>query len=283
MEQSRLIQQLGACCPRYLEFWFPMNFRDHLSSIYYENPCQVLPNALWKTLAQLDSMKTSISIEKDVVSQIAAWNEKSLMFYWTRNREYSQDFFQEQNDLNLALIHQDYLHAFPSQQFAIRTPYFRLIHRQNDLKAKVPIPSGFSIIEVNIQQESEQVAHLIGQCYQDIYPTVETVTNWSKHPTFDPSLWVWIFDNTKRVPVGLGIAEVDIDILEGSLEWIQVLPSYRGIGLGKVIVQELLSRLGKRVEFTTVSGETDNTTKPESLYRSCGFEGNDVWWMFGAG
>ncbi|MFA5524645.1 MAG: hypothetical protein WDA24_09850 [Tissierellales bacterium] len=32
-------------------------------------------------------------------------------------------------------------------------------------------------------------------------------------------------------------------------------------------------------EFTTVSGEVDNDTNPERLYRSCGFYGDDVWWL----
>jgi ribosomal protein S18 acetylase RimI-like enzyme len=79
----------------------------------------------------------------------------------------------------------------------------------------------------------------------------------------------------------LGIAELDKTIQEGSLEWIQVLPAYHGLGLGKGIVQKLLSRLEKekQVKFATVSGQVDNVTRSEALYRSCGFKGNDVWWL----
>jgi hypothetical protein len=28
----------------------------------------------------------------------------------------------------------------------------------------------------------------------------------------------------------------------------------------------------------TVSGEVDNPTAPERLYRRCGFSGSDIWW-----
>jgi len=265
-----------------------MNFRDALISTYCENPCQVLPNALWKTVAQLDSLETSFRVENNQVTQLAAWREKDLLVYWTRSREHPQDILYPPNGIDLALIHQDDLHRFPSQSFTTRTPYFRLIHslihslihRQTQAEVKRPIPPGFRIVEVsNIQQEAAQIAGLIGQCYPDIHPDVETVIHWSSHPTFDPSLWIWVVDLDKGLPVGLGIAEIDPTILEGSLEWIQVLPAYQGLCLGRMIVQELLSRLEGRVKFTTVAGEIENQTKPEALYRSCGFEGRDVWWM----
>ena len=257
-----------------------MNFYDALILAYRENPCQVLPNALWKTLARLENLQTSMDIEKDVVTHLKAWDEKNLIIYWTRNREQSLDFSQLQSSLSFALIHQDYLLAIPSARFAIQKPFFRLIHKQNEAEAKAPIPTGFSISDVDIRQEAQKVSELIGQCYEDIHPNTETVMSWAKHPVFDPSLWIWVIDDTQGIPVGLGIAEIDNVILEGSLEWIQVLPQYRGLGIGKSIVQELLSRLGGRVKFTTVAGEVDNKTNPEALYRSCGFEGRDIWWMF---
>jgi len=257
-----------------------MKFRDALISIYCENPCQVLPNALWKTLVRLENLQTSICTEKDVVMNLQAWSETDLMLYWTRHRILSFEFGQPQTNLNLALIHQDYLRAFPSGRFSVQEPYFRLIHKQNESPRKAALPIGYSFGEVNFQQEIKMVSDLIGQCYQDLHPTVESVISWVKHPTFDPTLWVWVIDNSKGIPIGLGIAEIDNDLPEGSLEWIQVLPNYRGMGIGKCIVQELLSRLEKRVNFTTVAGEVDNTTNPEALYRSCGFKGSDIWWMF---
>ena len=48
------------------------------------------------------------------------------------------------------------------------------------------------------------------------------------------------------------------EIGEGSLEWIQVLPEYRGQGLGTKLVLELLCRLKDKAAFVTVCGEVDN-------------------------
>ena len=61
------------------------------------------------------------------------------------------------------------------------------------------------------------------------------------------------------------------------LEWIQVLPQYRGKKIGQLIVTELLFRMKDVADFATVSGKVDNETNPEALYRKCGFVGNDLW------
>ena len=257
-----------------------MNFRNALISTYRENPCQVLPTALWKVLANLEDLQTSVDVGGENIIQLKAWCENRIMVYWTRNRQHLPDFGKQSGDLKLALIHQDYLSTFPSTGFAVHRPYFRLIHKPSEVDGKVILSSGFRFEEVKAEQDAEKVSQLIGQCYPDMDVTAETVIEWMKHPTYDPSLWVWVIDNKSKTPAGLGIAEFDGNILEGSLEWIQVLSDYRGKRIGKSIVQELLSRLKGRAKFTTVSGEVDNITKPEALYRSCGFTGGDIWWMF---
>ena len=33
----------------------------------------------------------------------------------------------------------------------------------------------------------------------------------------------------------------------------------------------------ENAEFATVSGECDNSTNPEGVYRKCGFEGSNIW------
>ena len=90
---------------------------------------------------------------------------------------------------------------------------------------------------------------------------------------------MFICDADTSLPVALGIADFDSDIAEGSLEWIQVLPESRGHGLGQKIVLELLSRLKDKADFITVSGEADNPTNPEALYKKCGFSGDDIWYV----
>ena len=74
-----------------------------------------------------------------------------------------------------------------------------------------------------------------------------------------------------------GIADYDRETNELILEWIQVLPSYRKQGYGQLIVNSLLLKMKGIATFATVSGKVNNPTNPQSLYRKCGFTGNDVW------
>ena len=256
-----------------------MNFRDALISIYRQNPCQVLPNALWKTLARLDDLQTSVKMQAGRVVRLMAWGENSLLVCWARNRHTDLHLSEHRNALNLALVHQDFMRSSLPGKFAVHQPYFRLIHRPENAGISVTVPAGFSIADVNLPGDAQEAAELIGHCYQDIHPTAETVRSWMEHAVFDPSLWVWVIDDQKGIPAGLGIAEVDHTVREGSLEWVQVLPAYQKKGLGKCIVGELLARLEKRAAFTTVAGEADGDGHIEAFYRSCGFAGEDIWWV----
>jgi GNAT superfamily N-acetyltransferase len=122
-------------------------------------------------------------------------------------------------------------------------------------------------------------ADLIGRCYDTLEPSTETVRSWTQHPVYTADLWLWVVDTARDMPVGLGIAEFDGRVGEGSLEWIQVLPAYRGLGLGRAVVTELLRGLSPRAAFATVSGEAAGPQSPEAFYRRCGFQGDDVWWV----
>jgi ribosomal protein S18 acetylase RimI-like enzyme len=77
----------------------------------------------------------------------------------------------------------------------------------------------------------------------------------------------------------LGIAEINRKVPEASLEWIQVLPNYRRLGIGTALVRELCMRVWPEVDFITVSGKVHSDSQPEKLYRCCGFTGSDVWWL----
>jgi GNAT superfamily N-acetyltransferase len=149
--------------------------------------------------------------------------------------------------------------------------YFRLIHWPCD-DYYVGLPKGYSFKKVDLPQEAKDVADFINLCYEGYSISPKTVLSWADFPVFDRDLWIWL--HGQNGPAALGIADFDVKIGEGSLEWIQVLPIYRGNGFGSVIVTQLLQILAirKRAKFITVSGK-DNAA--EILYRKCGFAGDD--------
>lgn len=86
-----------------------------------------------------------------------------------------------------------------------------------------------------------------------------------------------VVDSATEKIAASGIAELDAEIGEGVLEWIQVSPAYRRRGLGEAIVRELLGRLKPMADFVTVSGRMNNETRPELLYKKCGFGDMVIW------
>ena len=257
----------------------PANFTQALIAAYRENPCEVLPNALWKSIFWADKFQTDFRLDNGNVTQLMAWSTEQWMLYWNRDRHFPQQFpLQDHGALRFALLHKDFEDLLPLETFPNRQRYFRLLHPMRVLPAP-DLSEGFSFVVADSLTDSEKIAQVINTCYADINLTSDVIRSWKDHPVFTADLWVWVIDEKYNQPAGLGIAEFDSSIAEGSLEWIQILPAYRGKGLGKHLVNELLMRLSDRAEFVTVAGQLDNQTNPEKLYRSCGFKGDDQWWV----
>ena len=171
----------------------------------------------------------------------------------------------------MKILHQDEYDNTEYQQY-IDEPYFRLIHNLKCLAEPV-LPQDYSLCTATL---SEYAAH-ISSCYEEIGITEEELRSYTLRSVYDAALWLAIKDERTGNIVATGIAELDREIGEGVLEWIQVSQGHRGKGLAEYIVSELLWRLKSKAGFATVSGQCNNSTNPEKLYRKCGFSGDDVW------
>ncbi len=149
----------------------------------------------------------------------------------------------------------------------------RLIHNLENIEKNMV--SNFIIRNVNIKNDLDIIVDIINKSYEYISVTKEQMLSYTNTDVYDEDLWILVYEDDN--PIGLGIGDFDSELNEGILEWIQVLPEYRNNGVGKIIVNELLYRLSKKADFVTVSFDDNNSTKPEYLYRSCGFTGNDIF------
>lgn len=150
--------------------------------------------------------------------------------------------------------------------------YFRLKHNLIDIIEPV-LPNGFVLCDAAL---SDFAKH-INKCYRGSKLTVDELDSFRKRKVYSKELWIAVKDCKNNKIIGTGIADLDTEIGEGILEWIQVSEKYHGKGIGKFIVNELLQRMKGKASFVTVSGQVNNSTNPEKLYRKCGFEGNDIW------
>lgn len=190
------------------------------------------------------------------VLSIPYWKDKSITIpsnmRIVHDRDFSKSEYQEYKD----------------------EPYFRLFHSLKDIKTVM-----LDDVDV-VTAKREDIPHfveVINQSYTDLSVTYEQLVGYTQTEVYHPGLWIMAVNKENSSVVGCGIADVDREMKEGILEWIQVVPAYRGKKIGQLIVNELLKRMNGIAEFATVSGKVNNNTSPEMLYRKCGFIGNDVW------
>lgn len=172
---------------------------------------------------------------------------------------------------NVKILHHRQFSGEPLRNFRDE-PYFRLKH---DLQSVPPadLQEGFFLDKAS----PEEFAAHIGGCYSGVGISAEELKSYTSRKVYCPELWIAVRDTQTGEIAASGIGELDRDLGEGCLEWIQVSDSFRRRGLGRFIVTELLRRMQGRAAFATVSGQCANETGPEVLYRKCGFAGNDVW------
>lgn len=152
-------------------------------------------------------------------------------------------------------------------------PYFKLIHRMNGLQ-KPELPAGFRPIDAG----AEAFSRHIRECYGG-GPAASEPEFARLFAPENAALRVALADEKTGKIAASGIADFDMAIGEGTLEWIQVSPEYRRMGLGFYVVRELLWRLAsaENARFVTVSGQLKSGSNPLVLYKKCGF-GDEVIW-----
>lgn len=147
-------------------------------------------------------------------------------------------------------------------------------------KNTLTLDSGTFVFKPVESHEISEVVDFINRSYVDIGVSEPEVLRWTRSDVYDPALWLWVIHKNTGVKAALGIAELDAKNREGILEWIQVEASFRGEGLGVLLVEELTKRMWPKANFVTVSGDVDNETSPIKLYQKCGFEGEAIWHIY---
>lgn len=255
----------------------PQDFQQALLSAYLQDPCAVLPGPIWRYFDMIEQAETDYTVDNGHVSFLKLQRGRRLMLCWHREQAYSLIPDEEIAQIDYAVLHQDQIENFDTASFD-HTPYFRMINRRKDFPQVEP-PSGFVLKNANPLDEAGLIYEMLSFCYSDDHPAPETILSWSNHQVFDPHLWLLMMDARRNTPVGLAIGEYDRLQHEGIVLWAQVVPGYRGKGLGKTLVLELMRRLQGRTQFTTVSGQQYNDTRPDILFRKAGFSGDDIWWV----
>lgn len=159
-------------------------------------------------------------------------------------------------------------------EYDVDKRFFRLIHHLSN----IPEFEAAGIrLEVISFDRSAELVDMINRSYthSEICVSEDFVKCWMDTEVYCPELWIGAISD--RNLIGSIICDFDREVGEAIIEWLQVLPEYRSRGIASALLSRALRTMRSFADFATVSGECDNITNPESVYRKCGFEGNDVW------
>lgn len=152
--------------------------------------------------------------------------------------------------------------------------YFRLIHRLTQIPRFDCPGIDFEVIRPD---RTHELVDMINCSYthSKIHINEDYVNGLTSTQVYCPELWIGAVSDGKLI--GSILCDFDGEVGEAVIEWLQVLPEYRNRGIASALICKALRKISCFADFVTVSGECDNTTRPERVYRHCGFEGEDVW------
>ena len=160
--------------------------------------------------------------------------------------------------------------------------FFRIKHSLDQInKEDLPKDCRYRTFDINNEKDFDKALEIIEISYPNTDLTKDKLKEYTKSDVYKNELWVFIdiINNGMHIPIAFGIADFDPLVKEGILEWIQVLPEYKGKGFGTFLVAELLRRMKRKAKFATVSGDCNNISNPIGLYRKSGFVGDSIWYI----
>ena len=190
------------------------------------------------------------------VSSIPYWKAKSMIIPSNMKIVHSSEFDEK------------FLDNFLDKSF------FRLIHDLSNIPEFNVTGIEFGVISSSRMDELTDMINC-SYAHSKIRVSTDYIRSLTTTQVYCPELWIGAFLNGKLI--GSILCDFDIEVGEAIIEWLQVLPEYRGRGIASALVCTALKAVSNFADFATVSGECDNITNPERVYRNCGFEGDDVW------
>jgi len=174
---------------------------------------------------------------------------------------------------NLLIFHHESITVEQLKSYDVQT-FFRLKHDLQKLNQPF-----YKVEQIRIEHDIDELVMMINACYEheNIHIHKDDILKLVHKDTYNSLLWLKIVEHGQIVASIIGC--MDVELREGWIEWVQVLPLYQGRGYGQSIINSLLLKMVDNCDFVTVSGNMDNIKDPEKIYRACGFTGNDRWYI----
>ena len=125
---------------------------------------------------------------------------------------------------NMKIVHERNFSAELLRKYEDET-YFRLY---NPMKKLIePELDGYKIVTASLE-DIETIVSVINSSYTDLHVNKNQMHGYTQTSVYRPELWILVKESATGKCAGCGIADFDLEAEELILEWIQVLPEYRG-------------------------------------------------------
>ena len=244
-----------------------------IKGLYVQNPCQVSSIAFWKVAQLCQEAETYCHSEKGSRCLYAFRNQR-LEFYWSDDRQHFPISSIEIEWFDFLVLHTDFYELITDQISGYEVKASCPLLYDLGSSQGVEYDNKFFITGFNFAEQREfiEAAEVLNQCYETDNYQAKEVATWCQLPVFDNSLWLWVRSRTNNEVVGLGISTYQKSIRETYLDWIQIMPEYRGRGAGRLLVAETIKRAREKSDIIRVTGIADD------FYRKCGFVGTERWY-----
>jgi GNAT superfamily N-acetyltransferase len=198
-----------------------------------------------------------------------------LVFYGSQDRDRVLLRPEDLRALDFLVLHEDFYRVIAGELAGCRVQTSRPLIYEAAAPPPVAPNAAYAVIPFDFDEDGADAtaAALINRCYEGHHHTAAEVAGWREQPAFDPALWLWVRHKTTGEPAGLGISTYQPAIRETYLDWIQILPSHHGRGLGRMLVGETLRRALPKSDITRVTGIAD------AFYKKCGFVNRETWYV----
>jgi len=158
---------------------------------------------------------------------------------------------------------------------------FRAIY-EGPKPGPVSVPAGLRMLTVDPEKDLPTLADLMNSAYPSLprFIDAERLAVAARAPSYYADGWFFLCDETLARPIGAAVCGYCGETDEGFIDWVQVLPRFRGRGLGVILAREAIRRLAA-AGCITVSGSLDAPFAVGELYADCGFGQFRQWSILG--
>lgn len=248
-------------------------FLKAVRSKYIKDPFGVSGFAFWKIEDRISKAETLQLNRPEIGECLYAVTNQKLVFYWAENNSPFIIPLSELREYKLLSLHSRFEEAVRNLEETHHINAYYPLSYEQDSVWNERTNNNICIVTIDKKNTNSlaDIADIINETMNgNLSP--KSIETWIESRVYTPNLWVGAIDKKTNDLVGVGISTYNPTVKETDLDWFYVRKDYQGCGVGRILVQETISRCRKKSRIIRVAGMADE------FYEKCGFVQKDRWY-----